>query len=99
MSKKRAIIIVIDSMGIGALEDAEEYGDSLKCNTLCNLARANGGIEVPNMEAMGLGNIRKITGVNRVKNPKEKTQQRAIGKLQALFWINPLKLIKNFLMN
>ena len=69
MKKNRAIVIVIDSMGIGALEDAEEYGDSLNCNTLCNLARANGGINVPNMEAMGLGNIRKITGVQRVKNP------------------------------
>lgn len=69
MNKKRAIVIVIDSMGIGALEDAEEYGDSLKCNTLCNLARANGGIRVPNMEAMGLGNIRKITGVAKVEKP------------------------------
>ena len=32
--KKRAIIIVIDSMGIGALPDCAEFGDSEKCNTL-----------------------------------------------------------------
>jgi len=68
--KKRAIIIVIDSMGIGALDDAEEYGDSLSCNTLCNLAKASGGLHVPNLEAMGLGNIRRIEGVSRTKTPK-----------------------------
>ncbi len=68
--KKRAIVIVIDSMGIGAMKDAEEYGDSLKCNTLCNLARANGGIYVPTLESLGLGNIRTITGVSKTKTPK-----------------------------
>ncbi len=68
--KKRAIVIVIDSMGIGALDDAEEYGDSLKCNTLCNLARANGGIDVPALESLGLGNIRSIEGVSKTKTPK-----------------------------
>ena len=67
--KKRAIVIVIDSMGIGAMEDAEEYGDSLKCNTLCNLARENGGIYLPNLEKLGLGNIRKIEGVQKTKTP------------------------------
>lgn len=66
--KKRAIIIVIDSMGIGALDDAKDYGDSLECNTLCNLARENGGISVPNLEKMGLGNIRSISGVKETKN-------------------------------
>lgn len=68
--KKRAIVIVIDSMGIGAMKDAEEYGDSLKCNTLCNLAKANGGLNVPVLESLGLGNIRSITGVSKTKTPK-----------------------------
>lgn len=67
--KKRVIVVVIDSMGIGALEDAEDYGDSLECNTLCNLARENGGINVPNLEHMGLGNIRPVEGVKEVNNP------------------------------
>lgn len=67
--KKRAIIVVIDSMGIGALPDAEEYGDSLECNTLCNLARENGGINVPNLEKMGLGNIKPVSGVKKVSAP------------------------------
>ena len=68
--KNRAIVIVIDSMGIGAMDDAPKYGDSLKCNTLCNLAKANGGINVPTLEALGLGNIRTIKGVSKTKTPK-----------------------------
>lgn len=68
-NKKRAIIIVIDSMGIGALEDALDYGDSLECNTLCNLARENGGINVPNLEKLGLGNIKPVDGVKKIENP------------------------------
>ncbi len=51
--KNRAIVIVIDSMGIGAMDDAPKYGDSLKCNTLCNLAKANGGINVPTLGSTG----------------------------------------------
>ena len=70
--KTRVILIVIDSMGIGAMPDAEEYGDSLRCNTLCNLARANGGLNVPNFEKLGLGNIRSITGVAKTKTPLAK---------------------------
>ena len=55
--KKRAILVVIDSMGCGAIEDAADYGDDLTCNTLCNLANATGGLNVPNFEKLGLGNI------------------------------------------
>ena len=39
MTKKRAIIIVIDSMGIGALPDCKEFGDTEKCNTLKNVCQ------------------------------------------------------------
>jgi len=66
---KRAIIIVIDSMGIGALPDAQEYGDSLSCNTLVNTANAVGGLNLPNMEKLGLGNLAQIKGVSAVENP------------------------------
>ncbi|MDO5437038.1 MAG: phosphopentomutase, partial [bacterium] len=69
-SKKRAIIIVIDSMGIGAMPDAFEFGDDSSVNTLCNLAHANNGITVPNFEELGLGNIKDIEGVEKVENPK-----------------------------
>ena len=69
---KRAAIIVIDSMGIGAIEDACEYGDDLTCNTLCNLAKKEGGLNVPNFEKLGLGNIKDIQGVKKTDTPMAK---------------------------
>lgn len=69
MSKKRAIVAVIDSMGCGAMDDALQYGDDLTCNTIANLAKAAGGLNVPNMEKMGLGNIIDIEGVKKNLNP------------------------------
>ncbi len=66
---KRVFLIVIDSMGIGALEDAPDYGDTLECNTLCNVAKINGGINLPNMEKMGIGNLEDILGVKKEENP------------------------------
>ena len=47
MTKKRAIIIVIDSMGIGALPDCAEFGDIPECNTLKNVCAFNKGLDVP----------------------------------------------------
>ena len=69
---KRAAIVVIDSMGIGAIEDAAQYGDDLSCNTLCNLAKATGGLNVPNLEKLGLGNIKDIEGVKKTDTPLAK---------------------------
>ncbi len=67
--KKRGIVIVVDSMGIGAMPDAKEFGDDLSVNTLCNLAKASGGICAPNFEKMGLGNIKDIEGIKKEKTP------------------------------
>jgi phosphopentomutase len=52
----RAFLIVLDSVGIGAAPDAEAYGDA-GSNTLANTARAVGGLKVPTLQALGLGNI------------------------------------------
>lgn len=60
---KRAIVIVIDSMGCGAMPDAAEFKDLATCNTLAHVAQANGGLNVPNLEKMGLGNIIDVQGV------------------------------------
>lgn len=65
---KRAIIIVIDSMGCGAMPDCAEYNDVPECNTLCNVARFNKGLSLPNMQKMGLGNIGNVMGVPPEKN-------------------------------
>lgn len=66
---KRAIIIVIDSMGCGAMADCKEYNDIPECNTLCNVAKANGGLRLPTMQKMGIGNLGDVMGVA----PEKKT--------------------------
>ena len=66
---KRAIVIVIDSMGIGAMPDAPKYSDSMECNTLVNVAKFNKGLNLPNLEKMGLGNIDNIAGVKPNNSP------------------------------
>ena len=69
MSKKRAIIIVIDSMGCGAMPDHAEFGDTDKCNTLRNVCEFNNGLDLPVMEALGLGNIQNFKGITPTKTP------------------------------
>lgn len=66
---KRVCIIVIDSMGIGAMPDALKYGDTLACNTLVNVAKFNSGLNLPNLQKLGIGNITNIEGVPPVKTP------------------------------
>lgn len=66
---KRAIIIVIDALGVGALPDAADYGDTPECNTLGNVARANNGLHLPHLGALGLGNIIDVQGVPPVSHP------------------------------
>jgi len=61
----RVIIIVLDSVGIGAMPDAAEYGDE-GSNTLVNTAKAVGGLNLPNMAKLGLGRLADIPGVEKV---------------------------------
>lgn len=60
---KKVVLIVIDSVGIGALPDAHEYGDQW-ANTLGNIAKFIGGLKIPNLQKMGLANLLTITGVS-----------------------------------
>ena len=57
----RACVIVLDAVGAGALPDAAEYGDE-GSDTLGNVARAVGGLDLPMMEALGLGNVEELEG-------------------------------------
>ncbi len=57
----RACVIVLDAVGAGELPDAAEYGDE-GSNTLGNVARAVGGLDLPNLEALGFGNIEDLEG-------------------------------------
>jgi len=54
-------VIVLDAVGAGALPDADRYGDE-GSNTLANVAKAVGGLDLPNMEALGLGNVEELEG-------------------------------------
>lgn len=66
---KRAIIIVIDSMGIGAMPDCHEFNDIPECNTLKNVCRFNNGLKIPNLAKMGLGNLDELEGVEKTLEP------------------------------
>jgi phosphopentomutase len=57
----RACVIVLDAVGAGELPDADQYGDS-GSDTLGNVAKAVGGLDLPNMEALGLGNVEPLAG-------------------------------------
>src|SRR3954452_10812979 len=57
----RACVIVLDAVGAGALPDADAYGDK-GSDTLGNVARAVGGLDLPNLEALGLGNVEPLEG-------------------------------------
>jgi phosphopentomutase len=59
---KRAVILILDGVGIGEAPDAPAYGDG-GSDTLGNLARACGGLSLPRLERFGLGNIRPLDGV------------------------------------
>lgn len=65
---KRVILIVLDSLGVGELPDAKEYGD-VGSHTLDNVYRACKGLEIKKLESLGLGNINGVTALNRVSNP------------------------------
>lgn len=65
---KRIFLIVLDSVGIGAMEDAAEYGDT-GCNTLQS-ASASEFFHMPNMAKLGLFNIEGVTCSTKVEKPK-----------------------------
>ena len=69
---KRAIIIVIDSMGIGAMPDCRDFNDVPECNTLKNVCKFNHGLKLPNMAKMGLGNIQDFEGLEKTAAPTAK---------------------------
>ena len=75
-STERAVVIVLDSCGAGAAPDAGDYGDT-GSDTLGHTAEAVGGLELPNFQAAGLGNLHpNLLGVPPVARPS-----MAFGKL------------------
>jgi phosphopentomutase len=60
--RRRAVILVLDGVGVGAAHDADAYGD-LGSDTLGNVAKATGGLDLPHLQALGLGNLAHVEGV------------------------------------
>src|SRR5512143_3428025 len=78
----RVIVLLLDGVGCGELPDAAEYGDQ-GSNTLANLANAVGGLNLPNLARLGLGNITPIQGVSQQDKPQAcfgKMAEQSVGK-------------------
>ncbi|MBU2700988.1 phosphopentomutase [Sporomusaceae bacterium BoRhaA] len=65
----RIILIVLDSVGIGALPDAADFGDE-NVHTLGHIARSQGGLILPSLESLGLGCIESLCGVSCPLEPR-----------------------------
>jgi phosphopentomutase len=64
----RAAVVVLDACGVGATDDAAEFGDA-DADTLGHVARAAGGLELPTLGSLGLGSIHELAGVPAVPDP------------------------------
>ncbi len=79
---KKVLVLVLDGVGVGELPDAAAYGDAGSC-TLGNLAAAAGGLNLPCLASLGLGNIIPVAGVPPAPRPRAaygKLAMRAAGK-------------------
>ncbi len=65
---RRAALLILDGVGIGAAHDAAEYGDT-GSDTLGNTARAAGGFDLPHLASLGLGTLAAIMGVDAAVSP------------------------------
>ncbi len=83
MSKyKRIFTIVIDSLGIGELEDAKQYGD-VNVDTLGHIAESVDSFKIPNLQKLGLANLHKIKHVDAIDKPlgyQMKMKEASTGK-------------------
>lgn len=64
----RTFLLIIDGLGVGAQEDAHQYGDE-KADTLGNVSRI-ANVKLPNFEQLGLGNIREFESIRSVESPR-----------------------------
>lgn len=78
----RIFTIVVDSLGIGEMEDSKEYGD-IKVDTLGHIAESVESFNIPNLQKLGLGNLRPIKHVGPVDKPLSyfmKMREASVGK-------------------
>ncbi|NLK21727.1 MAG: phosphopentomutase [Epulopiscium sp.] len=65
---KRIIWIILDSVGMGAMPDADKFGDE-GSNTIGNVSKMVGGLDIPNLISLGLGNIEGMIGLSKTNAP------------------------------
>lgn len=70
MKTSRVFLVVLDACGIGAQDDAAAYGDPPNANTVANVARACGGLSLPNLAALGLAHVVPIVGTSPTAAPR-----------------------------
>ncbi len=75
---RRAFVVVLDACGVGALPDADAYGDA-GTNTLGHLATAAGGLRLPTLERLGLGSILALVGCPPSPEPVLHGRLHALG--------------------
>src|SRR5579864_8966489 len=95
----RIIWIVLDSVGIGELPDANDYGDVGR-DTLGHIARSR-PLRIPNLQRLGIGNIAPLVSITppevmerAPQNPREKTLPLVIGKWRASGSTRPFRSIR-----
>lgn len=65
---KRIFVVVLDSLGIGAVEDSPEYGD-VGVDTLGHIAREVPGLKIPNLKKLGMVNLHLLEGMEPAEHP------------------------------
>ena len=79
---KRVFVIVVDSLGIGEMPDSEEYGDK-GADTLGHIAENQDKFLIPNLQKMGIANLKKLKGVSPVEKPlgyQMVMEEQSVGK-------------------
>lgn len=66
---QRVFVIVMDSLGIGEMKDSSEYGD-VNVDTFGHIAKVLGGLHIPHLQKLGIGNLHKMDHIAPVKNPQ-----------------------------
>lgn len=79
---QRIFVIVLDSLGVGAMPDSKEYGD-IGVDTFGHIGEKMGTMQIPNLQKLGMANLHSILGVEPVKQPLgvyTKLRERSLGK-------------------
>lgn len=82
MRYRRIFTIVLDSLGIGAMKDSSEYGD-IGVDTLGHIAAYKKNLQIPNLQKLGIANLKSLEGVEPVETPEAcymKLQEKSCGK-------------------